>query len=65
VPLFIAASAADEDGIILDLLEAVKAKAQEANCSKTRIWAQGGEGWVRVTGGSPVASHYKGVQLRL
>ena len=52
VPMFIAASAGDEDGIILALMEQVKLRAREANCSDMRIWTQGSEGWVRVTADS-------------
>ena len=65
VPMFITASAGDEDGIILDLFQAAKVKAGEANCSDIRIWTQGGESWVRVTHDSPAACRYKGVQLKL
>jgi uncharacterized protein YuzE len=65
VPMFITASAGDEDGIILSLLEAAKVAAREAKCSDIRIWTQGGESWVRVTGDTPVTSQYFGVQLKL
>lgn len=65
VPLFVTASAGDEDGVILDLLEAAKVKAREANCSDIRIWTQGGESWVRATGASPITSRYKGMQFKL
>ncbi len=65
VPMFITVSAGDEDGIILDLLEAVKARAHEANCRDIRIWTQGGEGWARVTDNSPTACRYKGVQIKV
>ncbi|MDB5524057.1 MAG: hypothetical protein JWM58_1820 [Rhizobium sp.] len=65
VPVFITASAADEEGIILDLLEAAKAKAREVNCSDIRIWTQGGQSWVRVTGESPITSQYLGLKLKV
>ena len=65
VPMFITVSAGDEDGVILDLLEAVKVRAHEANCRDIRIWTQGGEGWTRVTDGSPSAHRYKGVQIKV
>jgi hypothetical protein len=65
VPMFITASAGDEDGVVLELLEAAKAKAREANCSDIRIWTQGGESWMRATDNAPAAAHYKGVQLKL
>lgn len=65
VPLFITASAGDEDGVILDLLAAVRAKARAAKCSDIRIWTLGGESWARVTGASPRSSLYSGVQFNL
>jgi hypothetical protein len=65
VPMFITASAGDEDGVVLELLQAAKVKAREANCGDIRIWAQGGESWIRATDDAPVASQYRGVQLRL
>jgi hypothetical protein len=65
VPVFITASAGDEDGVIMELLQAVRTKAREANCADIRIWTIGGESWMRVTRSSPTESHYKGVQLKL
>lgn len=65
VPMFITASAGDEDGIIRSLLDAAKVKAREAKCGDIRIWTQGGESWVRVTSDAPVTSQYTGVQLKL
>jgi hypothetical protein len=65
VPVFITASAGDEDGVVIELLEAAKVKAREANCSDIRIWTQGGESWLRATDKAPVAARYRGVQLKL
>jgi hypothetical protein len=65
VPMFITASAGDEDGVVMGLLEAAKVKAREAKCSDVRIWTQGGASWMRVTDDAPVASRYEGVQLKL
>lgn len=65
VPLFIIASAGDEEGIILDLVDAAKAKAREVNCSDIRIWTQGSQSWVRVTEEALVTSQYLGLQLKL
>jgi hypothetical protein len=65
VPMFITASAGDEDGVVLELLEAAKAKARQANCSDIRIWTQGGESWMRATDEAPAACRYRGVQLKL
>lgn len=65
VPVFLTASAADEDGVITELLQAVRGKAREANCDDVRIWTLGGESWMRVTRSNPAETHYKGVQLKL
>lgn len=65
VPMFITASAGDEDGIIRSLLDAAKVAAREARCSDIRVWTQGGESWVRVTGDAPVTCQYTGVQMKL
>jgi hypothetical protein len=47
-PLFLTASAADEDGVIIALLDAVSARARSAGCRQARIWSSGGEAWRRV-----------------
>lgn len=63
VPLFAIASAADEDGVILELLAALEAKAAEGACQAIRIWSQGGESWSRVIGNRQAAMSYSGVHI--
>jgi hypothetical protein len=65
VPLFVIASAGDEDGVILELLSAAKNKAREANCKDIRIWTQGGQSWIRAIGGATSVTSYEGVQIKL
>lgn len=47
-PLFLTASAADEDGVILALLGALSERARASGCKQARIWSAGGEAWRRV-----------------
>lgn len=65
VPVFVTASAADEDGLIVELLATARAMARRADCREVRIWAPGGSSWNRVTTELPAASNYSGVQLKL
>jgi L-amino acid N-acyltransferase YncA len=47
-PIFLTASAADEDGVIMALLDALAERARMSGCTQTRIWSAGGEAWRRV-----------------
>lgn len=65
VPLFICVSAADEEGVTLELVDAVKQHARLANCTDVRIWTQGGSAWARAIDNPGRATHYAGVHLRM
>ncbi|MBB1249115.1 hypothetical protein [Rhizobium sp. G21] len=47
-PVFLTASAADEDGVIAALLGKLSERARVSNCRQMRIWSPGGEAWRRV-----------------
>jgi hypothetical protein len=47
-PVFLTASAIDEDGVIIALLEKLSERARAAGCRQTRIWSPGGQAWRRV-----------------
>jgi hypothetical protein len=49
VPLFLTASAGDEDGVILELVNAARKRGRDAGCAEIRIWAAGGKSWLRAT----------------
>jgi hypothetical protein len=65
VPLFVAMSAGDEDGVIAEMLTAVRAKARAVRCTSIRIWTQSSESWQRVTGSSGSMKQYEGVRILL
>jgi len=65
IPLFVSASAGDEDGIIEDLLQAATAKAEAAGCGDIRIWTPGGESWSRIAERWASSMRYSGVQISL
>lgn len=47
-PVFLTASAADEDGVIMALLDKLSERARSSGCRQLRIWSPGGEAWRRV-----------------
>jgi hypothetical protein len=47
-PVFLTASAIDEDGVIVALVDKLSERARASGCRQTRIWAPGGEAWRRV-----------------
>ena len=47
VPFFISASAADAEGVAVELLGFIHAKCNHSNCSGIRFWSMGPETWRR------------------
>jgi hypothetical protein len=65
VPLFLTASAGDEDGVIVELVNVARMLGRDAGCTDIRIWAAGGKSWLRATAKSPVVSRYEGLQVNV
>lgn len=65
VPVFIATSVADEDGVIESLLQELTAMAENTESSMLRVWTPGGESWERVAGSLMDAREFKGVQIAM
>ena len=47
IPIFVVASASDEAGVAISLLEHLKGVARIEACRQVRIWASGGDSWSR------------------
>jgi hypothetical protein len=65
VPLFVTASAADEDGVHLAMLDVVRERARLANCGKIRVWSQGGQSWRRIVEATDSGIDFHGIQIEL
>jgi hypothetical protein len=65
VPVFVTASAGDEDGVVQCLLDAVEDKARNAACAELRVWSQGGQEWKRATAGGNAEMAFAGLRLVL
>lgn len=60
-PVFLTASAADEDGVIAALLDTLSERARTSGCRQTRIWSPGGQAWRRVAETAKGAMTFEGL----
>lgn len=65
VPIFVAASAADADGVTIDLLHYLKRLAKAKACDRIRIWTLGGDNWRRHFDAQEIARSDHGVIIVL
>lgn len=60
-PVFLTASATDEDGVIAALLDILSERARASGCRQTRIWSPGGQAWRRVAETAKGAMTFEGL----